>query len=161
MNIVFIPGIFGSSLYASDGTEVWGQTPGRITEDVLNGRMALANSLANPNLTPGGLNSTYNAGLAALRCNGKNTVYPLAYDWRLFPSDAAAQLELKIAAVPDPKILVGHSYGGLVALVAKRQSSALGVVTFGSPLSRSLAGNWAILALACGFLLLARSTFLR
>ncbi len=121
--VLIVPGIMGSKLgrppqrQRSAGRGMVWFDPAAISAGRLR-ELALPPAVA---LEPRGVQLfSYARLILELRCQGFE-VATHAYDWRLGIDELGARLAARIAALPAPVILIGHSMGGLVARMAVGQ----------------------------------------
>ena len=120
--VLVIPGIMGSKLGdARRGRRNTGAGAGMIWFDpaaISAGRLADLALPRTPALVPRGVQLfTYARLILQLRLAGFD-VATHPYDWRRGLDELGAELAARLAAVPGPVHLVGHSMGGLVARMA-------------------------------------------
>lgn len=136
--IVIIPGILGSTLETTSGSEVW-------LHFINYGKMALTEdgtsvySIRSANYDNYGANNTYKTLYNSLNdaFGSEFEVIFFDYDFRLTNSTAATKLATELADY-DEVVLVAHSMGGLVASKFLDNSSAnrsktIALISLGTP----------------------------
>lgn len=136
--IVIIPGILGSTLETTSGTEVW-------LHLINYGQMALTengtsvNSIRSANYDNYGANDTYKTLYNSLNNAFGNDfdVIFFDYDFRMTNSTSAAKLATELSGYSEV-VLVAHSMGGLVAgkflaNSATNRNKTTALITLGTP----------------------------
>lgn len=115
MNIVYLPGLFCTQLEDSGLQKtIYGGTVADITKQINSG-LFWRTASTNVNVKVGDLQPSVAAVADALTCGGAHKVTTVPYDWRLSPALAASRIADWLTPPPAPRVIVGHSYGGLVA----------------------------------------------
>ena len=126
VQVVFVPGIFGTKMRSADGFELWppiGQSEPMDPETRARGLIAEDTKpdglLENIPILPLIDVPEYGPILKAIGRFPEVNLIRFAYDWRADIADSAAQLAETIKALPldEDVVLVAHSMGGLVCRI--------------------------------------------
>jgi pimeloyl-ACP methyl ester carboxylesterase len=117
-NLVFIHGLFGSTLVAPGGRVIFGDDPASFFPDMLRDPKSAGNLIASTELAVKGLAGSARLFHKELTKVPAKSLTPYVYDWRIGVSAVSPGLDRILSSLEGRTILVAYSLGGLVALHA-------------------------------------------